>query len=655
MLNSSSDPYSFPALTDLCAILSDMLPDLPGILYRCRNTRSWTMLDLAEPVRDLTGYGPEELIEDAEIAYAELIHEEDRDRVWEEVQEALGQGLSFRTSYRIRTRDGDVRQVWEQGRRAADDGDEILGFIQDVTDWKAKWEQLEQSAQLLEKTLASLEEAVLVIDTSGEGRGILNVNQATERMFGWSADELIGGTTEKLHVSRESFEAFARELDPILQQEGVVHASYPMQRKDGSEFAAEQTVTLLDSDEGIAGGAVSVIRDVSEQHTLRRQLQQSQRLEAIGRLAGGVAHDFNNLLTVIRAHSDFLVMELGAEALTEEVRAIQNAARHAADLTRQLLAFSREQVLRPRVVDLNEVVRRVERLLERVLGEPIELRTALHPDPLPLEVDPGQLEQAVMNLAVNARDAMPDGGILTLGTGPEERDEETDGFEVGSGAGPPSAAGWVRLTVSDTGVGMDAETQSRIFEPFYTTKEQGRGTGLGLATAYGFVNQSGGTIEVESEPGEGSRFILRFPAAAEELTATDEEREAPPAATLEGCTALVVEDEAGVRAVIEKALVRAGCSVHTADAGEEGLEILERCADEIAVVLTDLVLPGIGGAEVARRVLDRHRKIPVIVMSGYAPEEPGRSGEIPAEAGFIAKPFTPAALVDRIRKAVAER
>ncbi len=645
MSETSRQLYSLPELADPCAILSESLPDLPGILYRCRNDRSWTMLDVAEPVRALTGYAPEALIDSAEVVYADLIHEEDRERVWDEVQKALDAGLAFRTSYRIRTRQGETRRVWEQGRRSSD-GDEIIGFIQDVTDWRKRWKELGESVRLMERTLDSLGEAVFVIDTSGEGRGIVRVNPAAERIFGYTEEELIGGTTEKLHVDHASFLAFAEELDPVLREHGVVHASYPMRRKDGTEFAAEQTVTLLDPDAGVEGGAVSVVRDVSERQALHRRLQQSQRLEAVGRLAGGVAHDFNNLLTVMRAHSDFMLMELeDDDPLVDEIRAIQEAAGAAADLTGQLLTFSREQVLRPKVVDMNDVVLRVDRLLERVIEETITMRAELHPEPLTVEVDPGQLEQAIMNLAVNARDAMPRGGTLTLATALEAPDHAVPADEL---AGRPH----VRVTVRDTGQGMDAETRARIFEPFFTTKEQGRGTGLGLATTYGFVTQSEGAIDVDSAPGEGSTFTLRFPISGEAVRSAPE-RGPSTTASLAGSTILVVEDETNVRRVIEKALTRAGSTVRTAETGEAGLDILEAERYTLDLVVTDLVLPGVSGHVVADRALSGEPAIPVIVMSGYAAAAAGRGDGIPADADFLPKPFTPAQLVDRAREALA--
>ena len=631
-------PYSLPEVEALCARLSDMLPSLPGIVYRCRNNERWTMLDLAEPVRELTGYGPEELIDDAEVAYADLIHEEDRDRVWDEIQEALDEGLPFRTSYRIRTRDGDVIRVWEQGRVAGGADDEIIGFIQDVTAWQDKWARLEHTIQLLQKTVSSLGEAVLVIDTTGEGRGILSVNPAAEEMFGYSEDELIGSTTERLHVSRESFERFAEELEPVLNQQGVVHASYPMKRKDGTEFAAEQTVTLLDPEEGLAGGAVSVIRDVSERHSLRQQLRQSQKLQAIGELAGGVAHDFNNILTVIRAHSDFALLELDEDhPLTAELAAIQEATDQATGLTNQLLAFGREQVLRPEVVDLNAVVRNMRRFLRRTIPEEIKIDTDLATEILPVEVDPGQLEQAIINLAVNARDAMPDGGTMSLATAVADRD-------------PPD----VQLTVTDTGAGMDEKTRARAFEPFYTTKQKGQGTGLGLASVYGFVTQTGGSIDVESAPGEGTTFTLRFPRSAKELT--DQPSESAPAE--EGPTAgriLLVEDDPNVQRVVRKTLERAGFTVQTADNGEEGLATLEAEGDAFDLILTDLVLPGVSGRKIVDRVVEDHLTVPVVVMSGYAEEEAEGGGTLPPEAEFIQKPFTTGAIVAKVREVLSRR
>ncbi len=631
-------------------------------------------------------------------------------------------------------------------------------------------------ARLHTLTVASLSEAVFIIDSRGDGRLIGDVNPAAERIFGYTRDELVGGTTERIHVDREAFERFGREGNPILEAGGVFRATYPLRRKDGTVFEAEQTVTLLDPGQGLAGGAVSVVRDVSEQRRaeaeavrteerfrvlseeitdtinivdaqgtilysnssasleamtgykrqdleggsafdfvhpddrekvarvlhdvastpggimrveyravtkagevlhvesvardlsrhpgvggivvttrdvtervrLEEHLRQSQKLEAVGRLAGGIAHDFNNLLTVIQAEADLLLMDIADDPRAEDVGHIRAAADRAAKLTSQLLAFSREQVLLPRLVDLNELTRSMGHLLERLLGEDIGIEYDLDEAMPAVEVDPVQLEQVILNLAVNARDAMPEGGRLTLSTG-EEEISAADAQRL-PGLTPGRC---VLLAVADTGAGMSDEVKARIFEPFFTTKERGKGTGLGLAMAYGVMKQSGGSIHVESAPGQGTVFRLRFPVAegeAEPLPGDTEpgwvHGDIPPG------VAILVEDDDSVRRVSEKILTRVGLEVHSVSAAEEALDLLDRL-DRVDIVLTDLVLPGMSGRKLVDRLRQRPDGVPVLVMSGYSADSPGHPAALPREATFLQKPFTPEELVTAVRSVLA--
>jgi len=367
-------------------------------------------------------------------------------------------------------------------------------------------------------------------------------------------------------------------------------------------------------------------------------------MEAVGRLAGGVAHDFNNILTVVRASTDFLLMDLPqASDLNEEIQTIRESVERASRLTRQLLAFSREQVLRPQVLNVNEILGEMEKLLFRILGEDIRIETRLDPDLPPIRVDPGQVEQVIMNLVVNARDAMPEGGSLLLATAREDVDEQTAAIEPGLEPGPV-----VSITVSDTGQGIDADDLHRIFEPFFSTKRETGGTGLGLATSYGIVMQSGGNIHVESEPGVGTTFVIRFPLAE----GPPREARSKAAEDLKGegvtGTVLIVEDDENVRRAIRRGLERAGFEVRTAGDAETAMGILDE--DAVDLLVTDLVLPGMRGTELARRAKATHPGLGVVAMSGYAKGRLSGPESIPEEMAFIKKPFSPNALVERIRE-----
>jgi two-component system cell cycle sensor histidine kinase/response regulator CckA len=383
--------------------------------------------------------------------------------------------------------------------------------------------------------------------------------------------------------------------------------------------------------------------DITERKNLEEQLRQAQRIEAVGRLAGGVAHDFNNLLTAILGYSDIVLEQLpSGDRLRHYVGEIKKAGERAASLTRQLLAFSRQQVLAPLVLDLNAVVADMEKMLRRLIGEDIELVTVLGHDLARVKADPSQLEQVIMNLAVNARDAMPEGGRLSLATANFLVDEAYAQRHVGLKPGP-----YVTLTVTDTGCGMDAETLSRIFEPFFTTKEKGKGTGLGLSTVYGVVKQSGGYIEVESEPGRGTAFRVYLPQVEESLTNV-KERE-PAAAPSSGAeTILLVEDEESVRTLVESVLRSKGYKVIPAARGDEALALSEQYAQPIALMLVDMVMPRMSGRELARRLAPLHPETKVLFMSGYAGSS--ASDGLDADTHFIQKPFTSEALARKVRE-----
>ena len=374
------------------------------------------------------------------------------------------------------------------------------------------------------------------------------------------------------------------------------------------------------------------------------QLIQAQKMEAVGRLAGGVAHDFNNLLTVILGYEEMLAEHTKEDpAAVEFTREIQHAAQRATALTNQLLAFSRRQVVVPRVVDLNEVVRGIDKMLRRIIGEDVDLRTSLASDLSRVRVDPSNMDQVIMNLAVNSRDAMPGGGSLTIETANVELTEEYAGRHFGAMPGP-----YVMLAVSDTGCGMDAATQARIFEPFFTTKETGKGTGLGLSIVYGIVKQSGGDVLVYSEPGKGTAFKIYLPAigeAAETAEPESTEGHLPASETI-----LLVEDEEPVRKLAHTMLEWQGYRVLEAASAEAAEEIVRSRPEGIDLLLTDMVMPHTSGAELAERIRAACPSVKVLFMSGYTDSGVVRQGALPADLPYIQKPFTSAALRRRVRE-----
>ena len=414
-------------------------------------------------------------------------------------------------------------------------------------------------------------------------------------------------------------------------------------KKDGTRIRVQLSVRASRDAQGQVEYYEAFVRDITAQRQLEAHLAQAQKMEAIGRLAGGVAHDFNNLLTVILSYSELLLQDMPSDAPTrDDIEQIRKAANGASELTRQLLAFSRQQVLQPKVVDLNAAVGGIERLLGRVLREDIQLGCSLAPDAGTVKVDPGQLEQVIMNLAVNARDAMPNGGRVTIETANVDMDETY--VQAHTVAAPGR---YVMLAVTDTGMGMDAATQARIFEPFFTTKEVGKGTGLGLATVQGIVQQSGGFIWVYSEPNHGTCFKVYLPRVDAPVSKADD----VAGDRLRGTeTVLVVEDMAAVRAVTCEMLRRFGFTVHDAADGTTALQLAQALAQPIDLLLTDVVMPDINGRDLATQFQQLRPRMKVLFMSGYTDDAVVRHGILQEGIAYLQKPFTPVSLIRRVRE-----
>ncbi len=478
-----------------------------------------------------------------------------------------------------------------------------------------------------------------------DGR-VIDVNPAWLESLGYERSEVIGHWFGEFLEPAER-EGFNARFD-VFKETGRTHAEYRMMRKDGSTVIMEIDGKLGYDAAGRVQQTHCILHNVTERRQaeeekarLEKQLLQSQKLESIGRLAGGIAHDFNNLLTVINGHTELLLTRLGSnDPLSGSLSEIRKAGERAASLTRQLLAFSRRQVVEPRTLDLNDLIRDIEAMLRRLAGEDIELIVALDPALGSVTADQGQIHQVLLNLVVNARDAMPGGGRLSI------RTKNAEGGRALPGALRPGP--YVELEVSDSGTGMDEEVRQHIFEPFFTTKEEGSGTGLGLATVYGIVRQSGGWIDVRSEPGRGSAFTVYLPRV--EATAGKDDSARTELAAVGGKeTILLVEDHAEVRALARVSLELYGYHVLEAESGEAALRLIESHPTAVHLLLTDLVLPNMTGVQLARRVLMLRPELPVVYMSGYTESAIVRRGIFEPGMDCLMKPFTPAELAGKIR------
>lgn len=495
--------------------------------------------------------------------------------------------------------------------------------------------------------LEAVPDAVLGVGMDGT---VVFANGQAERLFDFPREQLVGNMVEVLiplryrHVHEDRRRSYFEH--PRTRPMGLGFELYA-RRRDGSEFPVEISLSSLEI--GGSQTAVAAIRDVTaraegeREKTLQRQLDRARRLESVGQLAGGIAHDFNNLLGVILNYAEFVVGELPEDSpAVEDVREIRAAAERAAALTRQLLIYSRREVAQPRVLYLREVIADLENLLRRALGERIELDIHVSPTKVPVEIDPGQLEQVLVNLAVNARDAMPDGGRLVIEVERAELDAEYTYVHPGTEPGA-----YARLTVSDTGVGMDQATMEHVFDPFFTTKEDG--TGLGLATVYGIVTGSGGRIDIYSEPGLGTTVKIHLPIA-DDLPPDPAETETP-AAPARGETLLIAEDEPEVRRMIERILTRAGYLVIAVSNGAEALEVVQEKGYAVDLVITDVIMAGMLGPEMVDALRSSRPEMKVLYMSGYShailsPDALQRD----TQTAFLGKPFTSAELLVLVRE-----
>jgi len=530
----------------------------------------------------------------------------------------------------------------EIAEEPAHDGD--LYFANDSLEQAS----LSQSEERYRDYFENAKDAIYVHDLTGH---YIMVNKAGEELIGYSRDEILQMRISDV-VPRHYLDQIHTRLKEKLADHSLTIYECEAIRKDGSRVPIEVSSRLI-YENGVPVAVQGSARDITErkraEEALRAsqlQLQQSQKLEAIGQLAGGVAHDFNNMLTAIMGYTDLSLRRVGLEnPIRRNLEETKKAAERAASLVRQLLAFSRKQILEPKVLDLNEVVKDMQKMLTRLIGENIKLATRLETDLGSVKADPCQVEQIIVNLVVNARDAMPRGGRVTIETANISLDAQTAAKHVAVIPGE-----YVMLAVSDTGNGMDQETQARIFEPFFTTKEVGKGTGLGLSTVYGIVKQSGGNIWVYSEPGFGTVFKVYLPriddATANNIAKQAQESNAPRGTE----TILLVEDEDVVRGLTRKILMQAGYNVLDVRSGDEAIRLCATHAGPIDLLLTDVVMPEVSGKEVADRLLELRPTTRVLFMSGYTDEAIVQHGVLDTNVKFIQKPFTWVGLTKKVRE-----
>ncbi|HEV2022703.1 MAG TPA: PAS domain S-box protein, partial [Terriglobales bacterium] len=572
--------------------------------------------------------------------WMERVHPDDRERVRQTLQQAILARSEYELECRVVNPDGHSDWVELRGQVLAGPSGEperVLGIAMDINKRRLTEEALGRSEHNFRSLVEHAPYGICRANLYGE---LLDVNPALAEMLGYaSPDDLLGA--HSFAAIYADPEQYVEALERFQTRQRFTGIEAAWKRQDGAQITVRLSGRpVRNGDEGLEIFA----ENLSEQRALEHQFRQSQKMEAIGRLAGGIAHDFNNLLMVISGYTELVQDELGpAHPLQRNLEGVRKAAQRATSLTQQLLAFSRKQVLAPKVLELNAVVSDLGRMLPRLVGEDVALVIVPCPERIRAKADPSQLEQVIMNLAVNARDAMPAGGRLTIETAVVEFDHEYARLH------PPAAPGrYAMLAVTDTGAGMDAETQSHIFEPFFTTKEKGKGTGLGLSTVYGIVKQSGGYVWVYSELGRGTTFKVYLPLA--DAAQATHQPEAVLAADPQGMeTVLLVEDEQGVRRVAREFLEIRGYSLLEAANGEEALQIAHSHPGPVHLLLTDVVMPGMNGHELWQR-LSWRPEMKVLYMSGYPENAIVQNGTLEEGVMYLQKPFTLNALTHKVRE-----
>ena len=638
------------ALNDSEERLKSILRSIPDIIYRLDPEGNITFISTAIEhygyrVSDLMGKSIDKLIhpEDKEKSKYHIKERRTGDRRTKSFELRLITAKGKPVYFEDRTKSVPMEPVFlleAEGIYATSQPKQVTfvgtqGIARDITDRK----KTEGEASMLAQALKCISECVTITDLKNN---IIFVNDAFLQKYGYESHELIGKSISIVRAENIQYDSIEEILPSTMG--GGWKGEVLNKKKNGAEFPVHLSTSVINDSGGYPIALIGVATDISERKRLETQLQQSQKLEAIGKLAGGIAHDFNNLLTVIQGYSDLILAKISVnDPINNQIRQIYDAANRAESLTGQLLAFSRKQLMKPRVIDLNHLIHEMEDMLERLIGADINFVINMSSELGMIKADPGQIEQVIMNLAVNARDAMQNGGVLTIETLNMKIDHRfKDDY-------PEAIVGnYIELKICDSGFGMDKETQTHIFEPFFTTKEKGAGTGLGLATVYGIIKQSGGYIYVHSELTKGTTFSLYFPRVDEPLDSEEKEKIADT--SLYGDeTILVVEDQNEVRQLIIDALKIYGYKVLEAPHGGSALLTCEKHQGKIDLIISDIVMPQMNGQELVERLIPLQPQMKVLFISGYS--ENVFSDRSPLDPGmsYVQKPFTPMELLGKIR------
>jgi len=635
------EPFVRPRINH--PILRD--PSSAIVTYITALDQARNRLYISPQIEAMLGFSADEWVADPGLLLKQL-HPDDRERVLTEVLQSRNTGKPFYSEYRLLARDGHTVWVRDEAIVMRDEAGRpsfMQGLLLDISTQKQKEEMLEKSESKLRTIFERVAVGIALVSIDGQ---LLESNPALQEMLGYSKEEL------RKRVFNEFTHPDDAAIDVDFDQELIAgkRDHYQIEkrfiRKDGGVVWGRLNVSLVRGGQGDRPFTICMVEDITERKRLENQFFQSQKLETIGRLAGGIAHDFNNLLTVIKGYTQLSLNQIQeGDPCRENIEEIRGAAERAAELTNRLLTFSRRQILDMKVLDLNVIIRGLERMVGRIIGEDIEVFTVLDDHLGKVKTDPGKIEQVILNLVVNARDAMPAGGKLAIETTNVELDEDYARTHISVVPGS-----YVMLSVSDTGCGMAPEIKELIFEPFFTTKEEGKGTGLGLSTIYGIVKQSEGNIWVYSEPGRGSTFKIYLPRVEKEtdaVPAEDDTDHLPQGNE----TVLLVEDDPSLRGLAARVLRYQGYNVLEATNGNEAMGLArEHKNGKIHLLLTDVVMPKMGGKELVRRIKTLQPGIKVLFISGYSDHVVTYHGGPRLGTPFLQKPFSPAALTKKVRE-----
>lgn len=624
--------------------LDNIVSSVPGVVWESWGAPDAQRVDfVSDYIETMLGYTVEEWLSTPNF-WLTIIHPDDYGQAVRSGAEAFADARPATQQFRWIRKNGET--VWvesnyvvvkdEEGRPAG-----LRGVTIDIDERKTAEEALRQSEERYRDLVENAHDIIYSHDLDGN---YTSINKAGEQISGYTREEALTLNLSQL-VAPEYLKKAREMINRKVAGESVTAYELEILSKDDRRITVEVNTKLVYQD-GVPVGVQGIARDITQRIQLEQQFRQSQKMEAIGQLAGGVAHDFNNLLTAINGYSSLALRRMSeGSPIAGYLEEIRKAGDRAANLTRQLLAFGRKQMLQPVALNLNDVVDDMNKMLQRLIGEDVTLTAKFDPQLRKIKADPGQIEQVLVNLVVNARDAMPRGGTLTIETSNFEVDGEFGSEHIGVNPG-----NYVMLAVSDTGTGMNDQTKAKIFEPFFTTKEKGKGTGLGLSTVYGIVKQSGGHVWVYSELGRGTTFKVYLPQMEPRTAPANEKPQVESAAPIGSETILLVEDEDVVRGLAREILEEAGYKVLDASGGEEAFRLCQDHAESIDLLLTDVVMPGMSGKEIADHLKSIRPTTGVLFMSGYTDEAIVHHGVLDSDVEFIQKPFTPTALARRVRE-----